>query len=460
MQHRLTVAAVAGWLAATAAAVAFVVPLFPRHAIMAAFSTPFPFEARPTPDQFGVVHLASVPAGIVAGVLIGIGAPALHRRLVRDEADRRRFRTAARWTGLVAASGTPVLPLLLIVLPNPSGFALALPAAVLSGWMLHRLQRHRRLPVAVSLAAFGWGATFAMTVGILLQQLHTVAVLTSYTGLLAEPLVLELAAPLWEEFAKAAGVLLIFGLVRSRYPGLVHGVVIGALVGAGFNFVETVRFAHTTFDIAMHHIWIRQWVGGFFFAHVLFTATFAASVAMAGPTRNHAVRLLLPFAGFGVAVAAHLGWNHLAMVTGLPWQTADPTLAAFVMYPLNYLTVSGPLLVALVVLVWHSIRREGAALRAVLQVEARTGYDAITPDEAALLGDPRRRVGSRLLAIRTLGPGGYVGTGRLQAAQLDLAAERWRLAHAIDCVSPGHETELRGRVLVLKAELAVAGRRP
>lgn len=465
MQHRLIGAAwlaALTWAAAMLAAVAFVVPLFPRHAVLSAFSAPFPFEARPTPDQFGAVQLAGVAGGVVLGAVVAFAVPARYGRA----------RAAARWTGLMLATGTPAIPLLLIAAPNPPGLALAVPGAVLAGWVLYRLQRHRRVPVVAALAAFGWGATFAMSAGILLQQLHTVAALTYFTELItqayapppgaifdptpAEPLVMELAAPLWEEVAKAAGVLLILGLLRDRFPGVVQGITIGALAGAGFNFAETVRFAHTTFDIAMHHVWVRQWVGGFLFGHVLFTAVVGGAVA-AGARRNPLARTGMIAGGLALAVSGHLVWNHLAMGTGLPWRTDGPLLDAFVMFPLNYITVSGPLLLVVLIALWRAGREETVMLRTVLPIEATTGHDAITVGESVTLTDPNLRLGQRLVALRSMGPIGYVLASRLQMAQLDLVAERWRLAGGRDRDVTTAEGALRARVQVLKTRIAERG---
>lgn len=459
MQHRLIGAAglaVVAWLAAIVAAVAFIVPLFPRQAIQASFALPFPFEARPTPDMFAEVFLIGLAFCVPAGALIGVVA---YRRA-------KQARTTVTWIAVGVGSGVLTIPVVLIMAPNTAGLSLAVPGAVCVVWVLHRLQRYRRLPVPVSLAAFACGATFAMTVGILLQQLHVVAANTYVVDSIAQAyvprqgvvaLVEELAAPVWEEFAKAAAVVLIYRLTRDRYRGVVHGIVIGGLVGAGFNTVETVRFAHTTFEIAMQQIWIRQWLGGFLFGHVLFTAAVGAAVALADSVRHRAGKLALWTGGLTAAVGAHYAWNHSALITGLPWRSADPLQQTLFMAPLNYLTLSGPLLLVVTVILWIGLRLEAARLGATVRVEALTGYDAITPEETATLLVPKRRLGERILAIRTHGPLGYFRVGRLHAAQLDLAMERWRAGHE----SPHdarQEDALRRRVHTAKQDLVATAK--
>jgi hypothetical protein len=142
----------------------------------------------------------------------------------------------------------------------------------------------------------------------------------------------------------------------------------------------------------------------------------------------------------------------------MPWRGSDPIQDSFVTLPLNYLTVSGPFLVLVLVPLWLGLAREGAALRATLPIEVMTGLGAITPAEALALADPGLRLGERLLAARRLGPRGYLRLGRLHAAQLDLAMERWNQARGESAGGPEREARLRRQVLALKDRLHAAGK--
>jgi hypothetical protein len=71
-----------------------------------------------------------------------------------------------------------------------------------------------------------------------------------------------------------------------------------------------------------------------------------------------------------------------------------------------------------------------------------------------ILTKPWRRFRERLRALDRRGVGGYVRLARLQAAQLDLAMERWhRERQEIDEPLEA-EDELRGRIRTLRQQAA------
>ena len=47
-----------------------------------------------------------------------------------------------------------------------------------------------------------------------------------------------ISAPIVEEIAKALGVTLIFRLLRAEFDNMRDGIVYGALVGLGFNWLR------------------------------------------------------------------------------------------------------------------------------------------------------------------------------------------------------------------------------
>jgi RsiW-degrading membrane proteinase PrsW (M82 family) len=368
-----------------------------------------------------------------------------------------RLKIRCRWLLLPFATGLPAYASVLVLVNNPMGFLMAIPGAVFAIYVLHRVQRHRRMPLRVSLGAFLWGAfmTIFFPAQVLhaftLLQLHIDAALPldSLTGSVRYVLV----APLWEEFTKAAGVLVVFWLVRNRYDGPVHGYVLGAMVGAGFTFMETTRNATTTFDNASVEIWNRQWVNGIALSHVLFTGLFGAFLGLASRGHGRAGRLFMVGTGYALAVSAHFAWNYVIFNGKLPLSSDDITTYLYLVAPLNSLFLSAPFLVLVWVILWRGIRRESAVFRSVLPVEAMSGLGTVTAREAVALNSPLVRVGQRLRAVGRFGPLGYVKVGRLHSAQLDLAMERWRLAADPMRRPPEDETQLRQRVMVLKASL-------
>ncbi len=428
----------------------------------------YPGLRYPTPARFGWTYLIGVVAGVALATLVLAAGGVIIDRGVRDDERRARFRVVSRWVALVLATGMAVIPLMFVLIPNLlGGVLLAVPGAVMAVWVIHRVQRYRRIPLKYGIAAVGWGVTFAFTTGHhFLAFIHIglarVAVDDPIpdgadprwhaTRLLAHPTVV-LAAPIWEELAKGAGVLVILCLIRHRFDGAVSGFVIGAMVGIGFNFIETARYAMTSFDAAIYQVWVRQWVSGIAFGHVLFTGLTGAALGLAVTKSGRAAKAALVAAGFVIAVLGHFVWNYAAFNRALPWQGGSATAETVINFPLNYLTLSGPFLLLLVVVVWIGLCKEGQALRSTLRIEASTGADAISPVEAMVLARPGLRLVQRILAVRSLGPMAYIRLGRLHAAQLDLAMERWRLAHDRDRVPPESEAALRQRIAYLREEL-------
>jgi len=76
------------------------------------------------------------------------------------------------------------------------------------------------------------------------------------------------------------------------------------------------------------------------------------------------------------------------------------------------------------------------------------------PEEVPILISPWRRFQQRLRALGRGGLRAYIRLARLQAAQVDLAMERWhRERHEVDTPLEA-EQELRSQVISLRKQLA------
>jgi RsiW-degrading membrane proteinase PrsW (M82 family) len=360
-------------------------------------------------------------------------------------------RTGPRWAGVVVGSGLTTIPLVVLV-NNPRGVLLAVPGALLSVWVIRRLQGARRIPMASAAAAFGWGATCAVTLGLLLSMAHRVLLVGDPDAFsTVDPISATLPAPVWEELGKAVGVLVVFHHLKDRFDGLIGGLVVGAMVGAGFNFCETVRYAVTSLDVASYQVWVRQWVGGVFAGHALFTALTGAAVGVAVIRRTWLARIGIVVGAYALAVTGHFVWNLTVTLDTQPFDSADPLTELAVSVPLNYLTLSAPFIALVFGSLWIAQRREAKALRETLPVEAGSGLGEVRPAEVPVLLNPRLRLGYRIHWLRTGGVGSYVGARRLQLAQLDLGVERWRVARTP--WRPSREAELRQRVRHARQQL-------
>jgi hypothetical protein len=143
-------------------------------------------------------------------------------------------------------------------------------------------------------------------------------------------------------------------------------------------------------------------------------------------------------------------WDAVAFTQVFP-SFDNEALDLLVAFPLQVALVDGPWTLALVVLLYMGLRREGAALRHEIEAEAGTGLHAIDPDEVWVLASPHQRAHQRALALARRGPRRYRWLGRLQMAQLDLATERWHRARQEIDEPLEAEAHLRDRVLALKA---------
>lgn len=120
-------------------------------------------------------------------------------------------------------------------------------------------------------------------------------------------------APIVEELAKGAGVLLVFWINRAHFDGPIDGIVYGGIVGAGFAFTENILyFGSSHVDPQAPGELVSVFVlRGLFspFAHVMFTAWtgFALGLCAAKGRRGRWPLYLLM--GLIPAMIGHFLWN-------------------------------------------------------------------------------------------------------------------------------------------------------
>lgn len=411
------------------------------------------------------VYLDTIPAraslyGLLAVASITLGTFVLVRAFDRDPAMRRKH--LIRATVLIAFGVLLWLLVIDVFLYTQSagpGVAIictlaCIPTTAFGLFVVRRMDRNHKEPWRLVLVAAAWGAIVATSLvvwGETIWEQSAQHALVPGPGLDTS---LAYMAGILEELAKGTAVLLLFLIMRNEFDDVVDGIVYGAAVGLGFNFLESISYMTNVYSIfnaegfgpaAAAIQWYGRQVLGLFFGHATYTAYIGAGVGIARQLPYRPQKILAIVAGFIIAIAGHFTWD--AWATFFP---VDNTLFGLVEIHLRTLIMNGPFTAGILALLIFGIRFEGQNLVDQMRKEAATGRGAILPEEVAILSNPWRRLRTRMQAFGRAGFGGYLKVSRLQTAQLDLAMERWhRERKEIDSPLEA-EQQLRQRVIDLR----------
>jgi protease PrsW len=267
---------------------------------------------------------------------------------------------------------------------------------------LDRRERESPWLFAVSIL---WGAVIATGVALPLNTAIIVAIarwlehypeISEYLGPQGALLLgaLLLGAPLIEEVAKAFGVVLLFAFLRAEFDNMRDGFVYGALVGVGFNFLETPLYVAQTY--AEHGVadWGIQFGARFALfglgGHAMFTGIFGAFLGLARQTARRWLRFVAPLIGLALAILAHTFNNSLALIITillrqagreLPEPGPPPQISfldAWIAASLQSLLLFLPFVIVMLV----ALRQSGKWERRVIeeQLVGEVG-GAVTPEE-------------------------------------------------------------------------------
>ncbi|RPK61720.1 hypothetical protein EES43_15235 [Streptomyces sp. ADI96-02] len=337
--------------------------------------------------------------------------PVLHERRL-DEVlgpapERGRWRYRPRrvgmvWRSKVFRAGAVIVALALCGLvilalvreqTGPQGFLVGLGLAVLPVPLLMAafrwLDRVEPGPWRNLLFSFAWGACAAALVAIIANSFATrwIATATADPGS-ADTLGATVIAPVVEESAKAAAVLLIFLFRRREFSGVVDGVVVAGFTATGFAFTENILYLGNAFgeDQQTGSTGFASVTAGTFFvrivmspfAHPLFTVLtgLGFGFAAAGARRHRVRRYGLPVLGLLLAMGLHALWNGSSAFG-----------------PYGFYTVYGIVMVpAFALVTWLAIwsrQRELRTLAAELPAYAAAGW--LSPLEPLALSSMRAR---------------------------------------------------------------------
>lgn len=404
---------------------------------------------------------------LLVGVWISLAAWGLTDLLSRGAADEpSRYRWLA--VGKVVALGALVLPYVVTTLQdfpgNDEWLFVCLLSTGLALLLVTRLQRFDRMGWRIPVCAFGWGAFvgpgFIRGIATLFKDFYpafsfggdvSIAAVDAWQNHIF--LVRTATFGFGEELGKSAGILLLCALFRHKLTGVVSGIVVGAAVGLGFNFSESLLYLSTSPAAEdLFQLWSRQGVS-LLAAHLAFSATVGAGVGLAMQLSSRRQQAAAIGSGVALASCCHFATNltltYLSESRGV-WLPGGQEIYSLLLFPLLILIMHSPLTVLYLLMARAGSKAQAHGLTTELSKEAATGYGAVIPTEVPVLLSPRRRFRRKLLELRRHGLGAYRRLDRLYAAQLRMGTHRWLASTGDQEASTTDLADLRERALRCK----------
>ena len=416
------------------------------------------------------VYVDTIPGraslyGLLAVALVALATYIGVRAFDREPAQRRRH--------LIRASVLLGLALLLwlllsdvFVFTESAGpwvaalCALAcLPTTAFGLFVIRRLDRNEKEPWRLVLVAAAWGAIVATSMVIWGESLWDAFAVRTFVPGLGLDASNAFSAGVLEELAKGIAVLLLFLVMRNEFDDVVDGIVYGAAVGLGFNFMESIAYMTNLYSIfapegsgglAAGFQWYARQVLGLFFGHATYTALIGAGIGIARQLPSPRRKVIAIVSGFIIAIAAHFSWD-----AWLAFFPIESTAFGLVEVHLRTLIMTGPFTAAVIALLAYGIQYEGQGLLEQFRKEVAEGGGAVLPHEVAILASPWQRLRQRLHALGKGGVRAYIRLARLQTAQLDLAMERWHRERQEIETPLEAENAQRQRIIALRQSAAI-----
>ncbi|MFJ1585955.1 PrsW family intramembrane metalloprotease [Streptomyces sp. NPDC088197] len=358
------------------------------------------------PDVSGLAASEAAPAGPPPGFAPAPAPETWQYAPRRPFWESRAVRTGALFTAL-AVCGVIILAVVRQHIGTESflvGLVLAVLPVPLLVWAFLWLDHVAPSPWQNVVFAFSWGACAATLVALFANEYGAKLIATTFS---ATPTQTDhwgatFVAPLVEETAKGAALLLLFLFRRRHIESVVDGIVLAGLAATGFAFTENILYIGSAFgeDKALGSSVLDSATAATFFvrvlmtpfAHPLFTAMTGIGFAIAATSRPRSVwRWLAPLGGWLLAMVLHGLWNSSSMLSPVGFLTV-------------YVAVMIPVFGLVVWLAFWARARELRTIRTNLPVYAAAGW--LTLPEPTALASMKARSQARDTARRYYGESG------------------------------------------------------
>ena len=357
----------------------------------------------------------------------------------------------SRWiiAGLILAFAGIVGPLSLLLIGfdlEPAGFIIGLLMAAVpvpfyvafAMW----IDRFEPEPNGLLAIAFIWGASIAIFFALIFNSINE-GIFTSIVGdAHASTLTAVISAPIVEELAKGAALMLLFFWRRDEFDNVTDGIIYATMVGLGFAMTENVQYYSQAFategDAGAMGVFVLRGVMSPF-AHPLYTSMTGIGFGLARESDRRVVKWIAPILGLAGAVLLHALWNL----------SASFGLAFFA----TYLLFMVPVFLGVCAVVYFSLRREARIIRSHL--ESVVTDRVLSRDDVIVVTSVRRRIGASTRALFAGGPGKWIARRRFHALATELAFHSWRSSREVDPEAQIIHSELVEAVRALRAKLGL-----
>ncbi|ONI81834.1 hypothetical protein ALI22I_37160 [Saccharothrix sp. ALI-22-I] len=370
----------------------------------------------------------------------------------RKRVDQRRWTVLLPVVGLIAlgVSGLVLLGLgtsKIGLLPILVGAVAALvPVLAVIGAYLW-IDRWEPEPAKILLLAFFWGACGATITSLVFNQTaHVLGQLID--GGDGSTFAAVIGAPITEEAAKAAFIVVLFLRRRQEFDGVVDGVVYAGVTAAGFAFTENIWYFGRVFSDSGFGNLSSGVIALFIlrgvlspFAHPLFTSMTGIGIGIAAITASPKLRVVAPVLGYLAAAGLHSLWN---------FSTTVGTGSTFINL---YFLIMVPIFAGMVFMVVWQRRREQRIVAGQLPVMAANKW--IASSEVTLLASLQGRSRWRRTVRRKVGDDAAKAVAGYQVAATELAFLRHRIANGTAGQGAEERHEMLLEALIAARQAAV-----